>query len=395
MTDARRPLHVLMLLGGSYPPPKGGGTQAQVRLLAKALRTRGHKVTVLAPLIHPGSERRVERLDGVPVCRLAFPHLRVLGSVCLMSRLFLFLLFRRNRYDVWHAHSPRRVAAVAALLGSRCEKPVVVVKVASAKEFDTGTLSPRPSPIGRVIYLCLKHADAWQAISGRIARALAAKGIPEFRIAAIPNAVDVGRFRRIPRFEARAPRFLFIGRLVPVKNLSLLLEAFAELLRSHPDAQLRIVGGGALDASLKQQARALGIAASVEFTGHREDIEALIADADFGVLPSSVEGLSNSLLESMASGLPMIASRVSGSEDLVHTGKNGWLFEPDDRKALTACLVDAAALSPQRRDEFSAEARATIERHASLDSVLERMTALYRGSTAPAEITAPAASEIF
>lgn len=393
MSATGRPLHVLMLLGSFYPPPQGGGTQMQVRLLAKALRKRGHRVTVLAPLVHPG-ERRVDRLDGVPICRLPYPRLRFLGGAWLTARLCLFLLSRRNRYDAWHVHSPRLFGAVAALLGSYCGKPVVVVKVASADEFDTGTLSQRPSLRGRVLYACLKRADAWQAISGRIAGALAARGIPEARIAAIPNAVDVDRFSQATRPDRHPPRFLFIGRLVAPKNLFLLLDAFAALLRSHPDAQLRIVGGGPLAAALRQRAHVLGIEHGVEFTGHRGDIDALLVDADFGVLPSSFEGLSNVLLECMASGLPVIASRVSGSEDLVHVGKNGWLFEPDDVGQLTACLIEATNLSPRQRQEFGAQARTTIERHASLDSVLEQITRVYRRRANPRACAASAARKV-
>jgi glycosyltransferase involved in cell wall biosynthesis len=141
---------------------------------------------------------------------------------------------------------------------------------------------------------------------------------------------------------------------------------------------LRIVGDGRLETALKDRARDLGIERSVEFTGHRDDIEALVADADVGVLPSIVEGLSNTLLECMASGLPMIASRVSGSEDLV-TPANGWLFEPDDIAGLAACLAEAASLPAPRRREMGNCARDTIERHATLHGVLDRMVALYRG----------------
>jgi glycosyltransferase involved in cell wall biosynthesis len=100
------------------------------------------------------------------------------------------------------------------------------------------------------------------------------------------------------------------------------------------------------------------------------------------VLPSTVEGLSNTLLECMAGGLPMIASRVSGSEDLV-TPANGWLFEPGDVAGLVACLTEAATLPPTQRREMGASARATIERHATLQGVLERMLALYRGQATP------------
>lgn len=393
MTEAR-PLHVLMLLNSCYPPPQGGGTQMQVRVLAKALRMRGHKVTVVAPLTDARTQRRVERIDGVPVCRLAFPRMKLVGTAWVLFRLSLFLLRRRNRYDAWHVHSPRLFGAVAALLGSALRKPAVVVKVASALELELGTLSVNPSLWSRAQYLCLRRADAWQAISHRIAEGIAATGIPAQRIAAIPNAVDTDRFCPTPRVPAAGrPRFVFVGRLVEVKNLPMLLQGFATLLQFHPRSHLRIVGTGPLEDALKQQCLTLGISEQVEFAGHCRQVERLIADADFGVLPSSTEGLSNTLLECMACGLPMIASRVSGSEDLVRPGGNGWLFEPGDMGGLVRCLVEAASLSPQQRLQLGCESRATIERHASLDSVVERLVALYRGSAPPLRQTTTVVSE--
>jgi glycosyltransferase involved in cell wall biosynthesis len=118
----------------------------------------------------------------------------------------------------------------------------------------------------------------------------------------------------------------------------------------------------------------------VEFSGHREDIETLMSDADIGLLTSRIEGLSNTLLECMSAGLPMIASRVSGSEDMVRPGDNGWLFEPGDRGALAACLAEAALLPLERRQWMGARARETVERQAGLDSVLDSLLVLYRGN---------------
>lgn len=353
----------------------------QVRTLARALRKRGHRVTVVAPLIRERSQQRVERDDGVIVIRLPFPKVRLVGGGWLMLRLSLFLLSRRDRYDAWHVHSPRQWGALAALLGSFLAKPEVVVKVASAFELEGGTLAPNPSLRARALYLCLTRASAWQAISHRIADGVLAAGIPAHRIAAIPNAVDTARFLPAPQRPPGPARFIFVGRLVEAKNLPLLLDAFSVVLRSHPRAHLRIVGSGPLEAALKQQANRLKIDSNVEFTGHRDDVEDLLADADFGVLTSSVEGLSNTLLECMACGLPMVASRVSGSEDLVTAGSNGWLFEPGDLQALARCLGEAAALAPEERLQLSTQARTTVERHAGLDSVVERIVVLYRGSS--------------
>ncbi len=390
MADTGPSLHVLMVLDGTYPPLQGGGTELQVRTLAKALRRRGHRVTVFAPIVPAAGDRLVTRIDRVPVVRLRFPSIHVLGGLWLMLRFAMFLFSRRGRYDAWHVHSPRRLGAVAAFLGSKFSKPQVVVKVASATEFMTGTLAPNPKLVNRFLYGGLRRAHAWQAISQRIADGITKRGIPQDRIAAVPNAVDTSRFQPLTRELRAGVRFLFIGRLVSPKNLFRLLDAFAIARQRHPDAHLRIVGGGPLDAQLKQHAAGLGLGDSVEFTGHRSDVEALLADADVGVLPSTVEGLSNTLLECMASGLPMIASRISGSEDLVRTGVNGWLFEPLDVEGLARCLEEAAALSPQQRHELGEEARNMIERYASLDSVLNRMLGLYRGR--PAIVPAPEAA---
>ena len=377
---ARARLHVLMLLDGAYPPPKGGGTEMQARLLAKSLRQRGHQVTVLAPLTARGPQRRIERIDGIPVCRLPFPRIRFVGGLWLMSRLGLFLWSKRARYDVWHVHSPRRLGAVAALLGSRL-RPRVVIKVASASELERGNLAPQPTPLARALFYCLRQADAWQAISRRIADALVARGVPNSCVAAIPNGVDVGRFSPRHHRASGHPRFLFVGRLAREKNLFGLLRGFAALLQSHPQARLCVVGGGPLEAELKDLVAVLGIDSRVEFMGHRDDVEVLLSRADVGVLPSNVEGLSNALLECMASGLPMIASRVSGSEDLV-TAANGWLFEPGDDAGLETCLAEAAAMPWPQLRQMGAIARDTVERHASLDSVLDRMLALYVGPVA-------------
>ena len=173
-----------------------------------------------------------------------------------------------------------------------------------------------------------------------------------------------------------------MGRLVPEKDLATLLEAWA---RAFPpgeelDARLRLVGGGPLEARLRAQAERLGLARQVEFLGHRDRVEEVLADADVGVLPSRIEGLSNTLLEFMASGLPALASRVSGSEDFVVPGRNGWLFEVSDVSALAAALRDAKTLPPERLAAMGRQARADVEAAASLDVVAGRLQALYRGA---------------
>lgn len=390
MRTEPRPMRVLMVLEAAFPSPSGGGAESQVRTLALGLRARGQRVTVLTPLLRRGPQQRISRVGNIVVCRLPYPRVRYLGGPLLWLRLTGFLHRRRNRYDVWHVHIAHHLGAVCALLGHWQRIPVVV-KVSGWWELERGTLAPDAGPLTRVAYRCLLHAYAWQAISQRIATALVAKGVPAERIAAVPNAVDTTRFRAITRIPEATTRFIYLGRLAEEKGLRTLLAAFAELLAAHPQASLVLVGTGALRDQLDASATALGIAARVEFVGHRDDIETLLGDADIGILPSRIEGLSNALLECMAAGLPMIASRISGNEDFVRPGENGWLFEPDDRADLLRCLRQAAALTPERRLALGTNARATVERQASLPVVLDRLLALYRTQPALLSTVQPAA----
>ncbi|HEV7490412.1 MAG TPA: glycosyltransferase family 4 protein, partial [Rhodanobacteraceae bacterium] len=274
-------------------------------------------------------------------------------------------------------------------------KPVIV-KVSGWWELEQGILAPTASPLARLARRALQKASAVQAISQRIAAELIRQRFDRARIVALPNAVDTRRFAPRPYREPvdATLHAIFVGRLVREKGLSTLLEAWAAAFGSSATMRLRLIGGGSLEAELRERAQALGIGAAVDFLGHREDIQDLIHASDIGVLPSVIEGLSNTLLECMACGLPVIASRISGSEDFVAPGRNGWLFPAGDVAALAACLREAAGMSATRRREIGFEARQTVLANASLDSVVDRLIALYRGA-APSSIALPVSALAF
>jgi glycosyltransferase involved in cell wall biosynthesis len=186
--------------------------------------------------------------------------------------------------------------------------------------------------------------------------------------------------RAAPRAAGAPFTAVFVGRLVPEKELGTLLDAWAQAFAGRSDVRLRIVGGGPLAEPLRAKAQELKITAQVEFLGHRDRVEDVLAEADVGVLPSRIEGLSNTLLEFMATGLPTLASQVSGSEDFVVTGRNGWLFPVADVDALAAGLREAAAMPPADLAAMGRQARADVESKASLDIVVGRLLALYRGA---------------
>lgn len=382
-------LHVLMVIESHYPARGGGGAESQLRTLARGLREQGHRVTVLTPLARLGPQERLSRVDGVPVCRLPFPRVRFLATPALWLMTLAFLWRRRRRYDAWHCHIGHHLSALCCVLGAAIGKPVLV-KIAGGWEF-AHALSPQPSLLSRLTFAGLSRATRWQAISQRIAAALVEQGVDRERLLVIPNAVDTRRFRDIEPSPSPQIRFLFLGRLAKVKALDVLLDAFADALADGGNVRLRLVGTGRQEAALREQARRLGIADRVDFEGHRGDLEQVLRDTDVAVLASLREGLSNTLLECMSAGLPMIATRVSGSEDLVRNGQNGWLCEPGDRAGLARCLREAIACTPAMRRTMGARARQAVEAYAGLPRVLERLMEVYRGQAgAPAAPLHPA-----
>ena len=374
-----RPLRILMVLESDFTPKGGGGAESQVRTLARRLNRLGHRATVITPLTPNGSQRTAERIDGIPVGRLRCPPRRLLAGAVMNLRFAVFLCGHGRRYDAWHVHIAHNMGAITCLLGDLLGKPVAI-KISGSWEFEQGLLAPDAGLVSRLACSWLKRASAVQATSSRIAGELERCGFPPGRIVVLPNAVDVARFRVRPAPRTKGAPFtaVFVGRLVEEKGLDTLLGGWAQAFRARSDVRLRLVGGGPLEATVRAQALRLGINRQVELLGHRDSVEDVLADAHVGVLPSRIEGLSNALLEFMACGLPTIASQVSGSEDFVVTGRNGWLFPVSDEAALAGHLRAAEALSADGLAELGRQARADVEAKASLDVVVAHLLALYR-----------------
>ena len=373
------PLSVLMVLEGHFPSV--GGAERQLEALSAGLIARGHQVRVLLPRLSTRHPAGAGEVGGIPVWRIDYPRWPLLGSLLLMLRCAFLLVAWRHRYDAIHVHIAHNMGAVAALVGRMLGKPVVV-KFSGYWEFEHGSLRGGFRPESWLARLLLRRAFAFQAISGRLAEQLRARGFPARRIHALPNGVATARFACLPRPRSAGgpPTAVFVGRLEPVKSLDDLLRAWQQAGMSDRGWKLKLVGDGSQRQALAGLAQTLGIAAAVELAGATDDVPAQLADADLGVLVSRTEGLSNTLLEYMAAGLPVLATRISGSEDFVRSGRNGWLCEPGDVAAIAAALGACAEMDPAGRTALGLQARADLMHKASMDGVLDRLEALYRGS---------------
>lgn len=170
-----------------------------------------------------------------------------------------------------------------------------------------------------------------------------------------------------------------IGRLSGEKDQLTLLKAFSQVCADYPDLQLRLVlvGDGPLQAPLEQFARDANIDARVWFAGARtSDIPEIFRALDIFVLPSLGEGISNTILEARASGLPVVATRVGGNVELVVDGETGLLVAPADVAGL-AHAITRYVRDPELRREHGRASRERIERDFSMDAMVRRYMAVY------------------
>lgn len=269
---------------------------------------------------------------------------------------------------LYHANLAARVAALAS--GARV--------VGSAR------VAERSRPARRRLE-CLTHrlVDAEVCVSSGVRDYMAAGGFPRAKLVVIPNGVDAARFAgRDPAFKARlglrpdAPLVTTIGRLHEQKGMDAFVRAAASVRRSRPECRFLIVGAGPLEAELREAAKALGLAQGLTFLGHCDHVPAVLRATDVFVLASLWEGMPNVVLEAMAAGAPVVATRVEGTLDLLEHDQTGLLVMPRDVPGLVSGilrLLDEPATARRLADAAQARAR----EHFSLDAMVRRHEALY------------------
>lgn len=363
-----------MISQGYYPVV--GGAERQLASLAPRLVGLGVKVSVYTRSA-PGAAP-YETADGVTINRLDVPRGRAVRSLAFTLRTLTRL--RRERPDLVHAHDLFSPTTTALLARRWLDVPVVVKVVRGGTLGDVEWLRRRRFGAGRLRWICA-NVDRFVCISEEIDTELAALGVETERRVAIPNGVDTERFRPAADSErARLrrdlgidgdPVFLFTGRLASEKRLHSLLDAWPAVRAATPRAQLLLIGSGDERASLARRA-----IDGVRLVEPVDDVAPWLRAADAFVLPSAAEGLSNALLEAMATGLACVATDVGGARDVVRRDTEGLLVPPGDDAALQDALIAVAADEP-RRNALGDAARARIVGHFGLDTVARKLAALY------------------
>lgn len=382
-THEQETIRVLKFVTGFFT----GGTELQVLKLAQGMDRRKFELS-FSCLEKDGNHLGAYEALGAPISE--FPIKRLYHPRTFLQQRRFAALLRSQKTQILHSYNfYANVFAVPA--GRLAGVPVVLASVRDRGVY----LTPAQKKLQRWV---LGLADRILVNADSIRDWLVEQGLVEDRISVIRNGVDLSRYPEAPAHTGvrrtlgipdSAPIVLLMARLNPLKGIEEFIRAAAMVNERHPEARFLIVGAafrstdGVIAESfeyrdeLMQLAESLGMAGRIIFTGHRTDTPDLLAEADISVLPSHSEGLSNTLLESMAAGVPAIATDVGGNPELVREGVNGKLVPVKSPECLARAIGGLLA-NPEERKKLGDQARVMARDEFSLSGMVDRTERLYR-----------------
>ncbi|HDO51647.1 MAG TPA: glycosyltransferase [Rhizobiales bacterium] len=354
MTD--RPIRSVHIIGSRA---SGGAERFYIRIV-RSLHALGHPVLAVCP---PGSAI-AQKLVDVPMRPLSMRSIWDLYA----------------RWNIAHATRSFGTQIVQTYLG----------RATRLTHLKGGGRSVHVARLGGYYNLDhYRHAHAWVANTGGIYRYLITNGFPAKRVFHIGNFVEPApprpattrtQIREAAGIPPDAYVLVSVGRLHPNKAFDNLLTAFAALPRrvDYRPLHLVIVGDGPLRGEIQDQARSLRIAADVHFVGWQSDPNPYYQMADIFICPSRIEPLGNVILEAWSHGLPVIATRSAGAEELIHDGVDGRLVPIDDPATLAAAIRGFLETDTKTLEAFAEAGRVTLAENHGAESVLARYIEMYR-----------------
>ncbi len=360
-------------LVGPVPPPYGGMAN-QTRQLSELLRRDGASVELVAT----NAPYRPRWIGRVPLVRAAFRLFPYLASLWRSAGRNDVVHVMASSGWVWHLS-----AAPAVWISIVRRVPVVVnYRGGGAGEFFRGAMFwVRPT---------LERCSAIVVPSAFLERVFAEYG---FRAAVIPNVIDLERFSpgkdRVARSGApsEGPHLVVARNLEPVYDVGTALRALRIVRGEIPGARISIAGSGVSRGSLEALAEELGIQDAVVFTGRLENerMAALYREADLVLNPSLADNMPISILEALASGVPVVSTNVGGIPDLVANGATALLVPPGDPEAMARASLDLLG-SPEKRGAMSLAGLDLVRQYA-WEHVRSRILAIYAEVVEPPRLS--------
>lgn len=367
-----------------------GGAQRLLLDQARWFHANGHRVTAaffydkqdLAEVWRQGAEFPVLTLSRIRSTGNLFNKIAGLSS----AMLSLWILLRSRKFQVLESftYDSNLLAVPLAYLAG------VPVRIATHH----GIIEGYPRVLERLHAALVNTGMASKLVnvSRKVLEQAASAGIRREHMTVIPNGIPQGESAHLDRASTRvelgiAPddvMILSVGRLVYQKGHEYLVQAMHRLLPDFPRARAVICGEGPLRSQLEAQIERLGLARSVQLVGNRLDIDRFLRSADIFVLPSRWEGLPVALLEAMDAGLPVVATRVEGVEEVIQEESQGLLVPPEDARGLVEALR-AVLADPDVRRKIGAAGRDRVRTGYTTDIMCEKYLALMQNLLQPAQ----------
>jgi glycosyltransferase involved in cell wall biosynthesis len=388
-----------------------GGPALHVSYLSAGLRERGYETILVAGNVGQGEQSMAYVADdlGVPVVTIPHLHREISPVRDLLATIRLARIIRAERPAILHTHTAKAgaVGRVAALLAGRRRPPIIV------HTFHGHVLRGYFGRLWTGVFRLLERVlaritDVLVAVSPEVRDELVAFGVaPATKFRVIRLGIELDE-RLSPDGAARAEtrrvmgvadeRFVvgWIGRMTAVKRTDVVLESFRRLRDEGVDAVLCMVGDGPDRQSVENLAGGLGIMRDSLFPGYQEDVGPFFAAFDVFVLPSGNEGTPVTAIEALASGCPVVATRVGGVPDVVTDGEDGFLVDPGDVEGLAASLARLAN-DPALRARMGGAGRERMRSRYAVDRLIDDVDRLYREllqqkGIAPTPLESPSAA---
>ncbi|NQT72679.1 MAG: glycosyltransferase family 4 protein [Chloroflexi bacterium] len=331
------------MLSDYFPPHFGGGVEHVTSMLCKGLVQRNHTVFVMAvrtcpsPLKETDGGLTIRRIRGIDLT----PRLGLQQTASIPVMYSIARAIHEFKPDIIHAHNLFfRTTEATALLKPFIKVPLVTTlhlgKLESEGRIFSTLVKIYESTMGNLI---VRRSDHVIAVSNAVAdhaRSISHASTP---VTVIPNGVDSHVFRPPRNGKPIGKTVLFVGRLISNKGPETLIKAIPWVLLRHPDTKFVFVGDGPLLDRLKTKVDQMDILHAVSFLGTRHDVPDQMRHATLFVRPSFTEGMPLTVLEAMASALPVIATPVGGTPELLKDSTCGHLVPVGDSSALANAIV--------------------------------------------------------
>jgi L-malate glycosyltransferase len=276
-----------------------------------------------------------------------------------------------------HAHDPHAVAMAATALAYHRLTPSPPLVASRRVDFDL-----RSNAFSRWKY---RQVTLFICASDCIRQMLLAKGVAPDRAVTVHEGIDLDHVAAAPPVDLReelwlpsnAPVILSVGALVPHKGHRHLVQGAAQVVRDVPDARFVILGQGDLHDELTRQIRSLGLERHVLLGGFRPDVLSLLKTCTLFVMPSLTEGLGTSLLDAMACGRPIVATRVGGIPEVIVEGETGLLVPPRDPDLLAEAIVRLLQ-DPGLSERLAAAGLDRVRQHFTVERMVDQTVETYQ-----------------